>query len=91
MTCTVTNMDLRILATSTTDPARAGEPMLEAVKQAEGGAGSGGEGWRCAGEREPCSGEEGLEAGEAGLEWGFCQDYLNLQLCLNHSVLPVVT
>ena len=39
----------------------------------------------------PCSGEEGLEAGEAGLEWGFFQDYLNLQLCHNHSVLPVVT
>ena len=62
MTCTVTNMDPRILATSTRDPARAGQPMLEAVKQAEGGAESG-EGWRCAGEREPCSGEEGLEAG----------------------------
>ena len=78
MTCTVTKVDPRILTTSTTDPARAGEPMLEAVMQAEGRAGSGGEGWRCAGEREPCSGEEGLEAGLAGLEWGFIQDYLNL-------------
>ena len=54
MTCTVTRVDPRILATSTTYPARAGEAMLWAVKQAEGGAGSGGEGWRCAGEREPC-------------------------------------
>ena len=47
MTCTVTRVDPRILETSTTDLARAGEAMLEAVKQAEGGAGSG-EGWRCA-------------------------------------------
>ena len=55
MTCTVTRVDPRILATSTTDPTRAGEAMLEAVKQAEGGARSGGAG--CAAEREPCSGE----------------------------------
>ena len=39
MTCAVTRVDPRILATSTTDPARPGEAMLEAVKQAEGGAG----------------------------------------------------
>ena len=50
-------------------PIRAGEAMLEAVKQAEGGAGSG-EGWRFAGERKPCSGKKGIEAGEAGLEGG---------------------
>ena len=42
MTCTVNRMDPRMLATSTTEPVRAGEAMLEAVKQAEGGAGSGG-------------------------------------------------
>lgn len=69
MTCTVNRMDPRMLATSTTEPVRAGEAMLEAVKQAEGGAGSG-EGWRFAGERKPCSGKKGIEAGEAGLEGG---------------------
>ena len=43
--------------------------MLEAVKQAEGGAWSGGAG--CAAEREPCSWEEGVESTTVLLSFRF--------------------
>ena len=44
-------------------PIRAGEAMLEAAKQAEGGAGSGGVGWRCAGRGSCTGGERGRGRG----------------------------
>ena len=72
-------------------PTRVGEAMLEAAMQVERGAEGGGAWWRCAGGREPCRGSEEVEAGETGLELGFCQDYLNLHLCYNPSVLPVLS